>query len=217
MEIVSIFGWIAAGLVLSSFYLKTMMPLRIVAMCSNVMFIIYAVLSDAPPILVLHCLLFPLNLWRLIEAHNLRHKFAEALQVEISPALLLPFMQKCTSHQGHAIFQKGDTADKVYLLLHGKIGLEDSEHPLAEGQLFGLLGVFSNERCHSDSASCLTEVEYGVVASEKFLELVNQHPRFENYVLRTIVQRHLVLSAKSDRQAIKNFTFKTPQGAIAQL
>ena len=54
MEIVSIFGWIAAGLVLSSFYLKTMMPLRIVAMCSNVMFIIYAVLSDAPPILVLH-------------------------------------------------------------------------------------------------------------------------------------------------------------------
>ena len=217
MEIVSIFGWIAAGLVLSSFYLKTMMPLRIVAMCSNVMFIIYAVLSDAPPILVLHCLLFPLNLWRLIEAHNLRHKFAEALQVEMSPALLLPFMQKCTSHQGHAIFQKGDNADKVYLVLRGKIWLEDSEHPLAEGQLFGLLGVFSNERRHSDSASCLTEVEYGVVASEKFLELVNQEPRFENYVLRTIVQRHLVPSAKSDRLAIKNFTVKTPQGAIAQL
>ena len=217
MEIVSIFGWIATGLVLSSFYLKTMMPLRIVAMCSNVMFIIYAVLSDAPPILVLHCLLFPLNLWRLIEAHNLRHKFAEALQVEMSPALLLPFMQKCTSHQGHAIFQKGDNADKVYLVLRGKIWLEDSEHPLAEGQLFGLLGVFSNERRHSDSASCLTEVEYGVVASEKFLELVNQEPRFENYVLRTIVQRHLVPSAKSDRLAIKNFTVKTPQGAIAQL
>ena len=135
----------------------------------------------------------------------------------MSPALLLPFMQKCTSHQGHAIFQKGDNADKVYLVLRGKIWLEDSEHPLAEGQLFGLLGVFSNERRHSDSASCLTEVEYGVVASEKFLELVNQHPRFENYVLRTIVQRHLVPSAKSDRIAIKNFTFKTPQGAIAQL
>ena len=46
MDTVSIFGWIAAGLVLSSFYLKIMMPLHIVAMCSNVMFIIYAVLSD---------------------------------------------------------------------------------------------------------------------------------------------------------------------------
>ena len=46
MDTVSIFGWIAAGSVLSSFYLKIMMPLHIAAMCSNVMFIIYAVLSD---------------------------------------------------------------------------------------------------------------------------------------------------------------------------
>lgn len=217
MVTVATFGWIAAGLVLSSFYLKTMMPLRIVAMCSNVIFIIYAVLSDAPPILVLHCLLFPLNLWRLIEAHNLRHKFAAALQVEISPALLLPFMRKCSSHQGHAIFQKGDKADYVYLVLRGQVVLQDSEHPIADGQLFGLRGVFSNERRHSDSASCLTEVEYGVVASEKFLELVNQEPRFANYVLRTIVQRHLVPSAQSDRPAIKNFAVKTSKGAIAQL
>jgi CRP/FNR family transcriptional regulator, cyclic AMP receptor protein len=189
---VSIFGWIAAGLVLSSFYLKTMVPLRLVAMCSNVMFIIYAVLSDAPPILVLHCLLFPLNLWRLLEARNLRHKFAEATQVEISPAMLLPFMQKYTSRQGDAIFQKGDNADKVYLVLRGQVLLQDSEHPLADGQLFGLLGVFSNERRHTDSASCLTEVEYGVIDSEKFLEFVHQEASFENYVIGIIVQRHLM-------------------------
>jgi len=217
MDTVSIFGWIAAGLVLSSFYLKTMVPLRLVAMCSNVMFIIYAVLSDAPPILILHCLLFPLNLWRLIEAHNLRHKFAKALQVEISPALLLPFMQKCTSHQGRAIFQKGDNADNVYLVLRGQVVLQDSEHPIADGQLFGLLGVFSNERRHSDSASCLTEVEYGVVASEKFLELVTQEPRFENYVLRTIVQRHLVPGQKTKRPEIGNLTAENLHGTLGQL
>lgn len=206
MDMVSIFGWIAAGLVLSSFYLKTMMPLRIVAMCSNVMFMIYAILSDAPPILVLHCLLFPLNLWRLIEAYNLRHKYAKAVQAEISPALLLPFMQKCIGQQGHAIFQKGDNADNVYLVLRGQVLLQDSEQLIADGQLFGLRGVFSNARRQSDSATCLTEVEYGVIASEKFHELVTQEPRFESYVLRTIVQRHLVPSSKADHLAIENLT-----------
>ena len=100
-------------------------------------------------------------------------------------------MQKCTSQQGHTIFLKGDNADKVYLVLNGQIWLQDSQHPLADGQLFGLLGVFSNERRHVDSATCLTEVEYGVIGSEKFLELVHQEAGFENYVLRTIVQRHL--------------------------
>ena len=73
---------------------------------------------------------------------KLRHQLVNAARVEMLPALLIPFMQKFTSEQGHAIFQKGDNANKVYLILRGQVLLQDSKQPITEGQLFGLLGVF---------------------------------------------------------------------------
>ena len=65
-------AWIAALLVFSSFFMKTMIPLRVVAIASNVAFISYALLGleygifgRVYPILVLHSALFPLNVVRL--------------------------------------------------------------------------------------------------------------------------------------------------------
>ena len=96
MDTVSIFGWIAASLVLSSFYIRNMASLRLAAIASNVMFNIYAFLANAWPILVLHCLLFPLNLWRLLELHNLRRTLMDSslVQVQVPAVGLLPLMQK---------------------------------------------------------------------------------------------------------------------------
>jgi hypothetical protein len=63
-----IVGWMASGLVLAAFYMEAMVPLRLVAMASNVAFIVYGYLGDLPPILLLHLGLLPLNAWRLCEA-----------------------------------------------------------------------------------------------------------------------------------------------------
>ena len=62
----SAIGFIASGLVLATFGMKDMVNLRIVAICSNVAFITYALLLDLPPILILHVILLPLNGWRLM-------------------------------------------------------------------------------------------------------------------------------------------------------
>ena len=62
----SAIGFIASGLVLAAFGMKDMVNLRIVAICSNVAFIAYALLLDLPPVLVLHVILLPLNGWRLM-------------------------------------------------------------------------------------------------------------------------------------------------------
>ena len=127
METVSIFGWIAASFVLLSFYLSTMVPLRLAAIASNVMFIIYAVLANAPPILVLHCMLFPLNAWRLMEICKLRRKFMGTSAAQMSTVRLLPFMQKSSCERGRILFNSGDIADNVYVILHGQILLQDQE------------------------------------------------------------------------------------------
>jgi hypothetical protein len=51
--------------------MKKMIPLRIVALCSNLAFLIYAVSLHLFPILLLHALLLPINTWRLSEASKL--------------------------------------------------------------------------------------------------------------------------------------------------
>ncbi len=74
MNSVDMIGWLAGSLVLATFYLRSMVPLRCVALASNVAFITYGVMADALPILVLHSLLLPMNLWRLYELQRLHQR-----------------------------------------------------------------------------------------------------------------------------------------------
>ena len=55
--LIELLGWLAAGLVLLSFSLKTMVALRLAAICSNVVFFAYGWLADLLPVWTLHGLL----------------------------------------------------------------------------------------------------------------------------------------------------------------
>jgi hypothetical protein len=52
-------------MVLLTFVMKDMRLLRVLGILSNVAFITYAVLDSLPPVLVLHLLLLPVNVFRL--------------------------------------------------------------------------------------------------------------------------------------------------------
>ncbi len=67
-------GFLASALVLAAFAMKDMVNLRIVAMCSNVAFISYALVLHLMPILMLHVILLPLNGWRLAQALDGRRR-----------------------------------------------------------------------------------------------------------------------------------------------
>src|SRR6516165_4967706 len=68
----SAIGFIASGLVLATFGMKDMVNLRIVAICSNIAFIMYGFVLVLPPVLILHVMLLPLNGWRLMGAFKQR-------------------------------------------------------------------------------------------------------------------------------------------------
>jgi len=65
-------GYIASTLVLMTFMTRDMRVLRIVAILSNVAFIVYGALGWLAPILFLHGLLLPLNVIRLKQLHRSR-------------------------------------------------------------------------------------------------------------------------------------------------
>jgi hypothetical protein len=62
----AIIGYIASGLVLTTFWTNDLRRLRILAILSNIGFISYGALVWLPPVLGLHLLLLPLNAIRLM-------------------------------------------------------------------------------------------------------------------------------------------------------
>ena len=67
MVIIELLGYVASALVLATFCMRSMFSLRMVAIASNLAFISYALLARIDPVLVLHAVLLPMNVWRLIE------------------------------------------------------------------------------------------------------------------------------------------------------
>jgi hypothetical protein len=65
---VDLAGYIASSLVFLTFYMRGMVALRLVALCSNVAFLIYAFSLHLAPIVILHGALIPVNVSRLIAA-----------------------------------------------------------------------------------------------------------------------------------------------------
>ena len=60
-------GYLASALVLATFCMRGMVALRLLAIASNLAFIGYAALAGIHPVLMLHALLLPINVVRLLQ------------------------------------------------------------------------------------------------------------------------------------------------------
>jgi hypothetical protein len=61
-----ILGYAASCAVLASFLMRTMIPLRVVAIVSNILFLAFGYIQSIHPVLFLHLALLPINVWRLL-------------------------------------------------------------------------------------------------------------------------------------------------------
>jgi hypothetical protein len=189
MTAVDILGWGAGALVLLTFYLNTMIPLRVVAIISNIAFAGYALLADTTPILVLHCLLLPLNVLRLWQMHMLIRRVKRASRGNLSLDMLVPYMQVRTVPAGSTLFGQGDYAEEVFLILKGRVRIVGAGVLVKPGQLIGEMGLFTPGQKRTDTALCETEVELATVSEDRIWELFYQNPEFGAYLLRIVVQR----------------------------
>ncbi len=62
----NLLGYAAASAVFATFLMRSMVPLRLVAMLSNILFLAYGSIAHIHPILVLHAALLPINAARLV-------------------------------------------------------------------------------------------------------------------------------------------------------
>jgi hypothetical protein len=60
-------GWVAAALMVGTFACRDARCMRPLAVATNLAFIGYGLAAALPPVLALHLLLLPINLWRWCE------------------------------------------------------------------------------------------------------------------------------------------------------
>ena len=125
MTVAEFSGYVAAGLVFATFYMKTVIPLRVVGITSNVAFLVYSWLAGLLPIFVLHSTLLPLNLWQLLQIRALVREVRKTTAGDMPVEVLLPFMSPRRAAAGDVLFHRGDNALEMYYLLSGAIRLQE--------------------------------------------------------------------------------------------
>ena len=191
VDLGTVLGLVAAALYFTSYSMKSMLPLRALAIASNVFFIAYGYVQSSLPELVLHSVLLPLNASRLWEIRKLTEEIARATQDSPVSQWLLPHMTRRAFKAGDILFRKGDLADEVVYIVSGQLRLQEHDQILGPGELIGEIGLFSPDKKRTQSIICETDGELYRMTDEMIYRLYYQNPKLGFYFMRLIVERLL--------------------------
>lgn len=186
-----LFGYFASFLVFTTFYMRRMVPLRLTAIASNVAFIGYAWLDHLTPILILHGLLLPLNLFRLIELRRLVAKVVKASTEQLSIDALLPLMQRRVVGAKDVLFNVNDPAHALYYVLEGTLHLPEIDKDLGPGSIIGEIALFSETGRRTATALARTDCVVMALTKAAVLSALVQHPQLGIHLLKIVTVRML--------------------------
>lgn len=185
------FGYLGAFLMFATFYMKTIIPLRVAGIAANLAMIVYAAAASIYPVLLLQTALLPLNVVRLVQVRRLIRRVSRASRGDVDLNLLAPFMTRERASAGQVLFRKGDPSDKLYLIQSGSVRLPEVGRKLGPGEVLGEIGILSPRHARTATAVCEEDAELLTLGEEKVLELYYQHPEFGFFLVRLVIQ-HLV-------------------------
>jgi len=189
MQLPEIVGFVAAGLVLATFVMRTMLPLRILGIASNVAFMAYGWLQELSPVLILHAILLPVNVYRLVEMQRLVKVMENAAAAASDLSWMTPFMRAASFRAGDTVFRKGDPADAMYVLAAGRVRLTEFDVELGPGDVLGEIGVFAPQGERTATATCVDNCRMRRITRDMVRRLVLQNPHFAYYLIGIVTER----------------------------
>jgi CRP/FNR family transcriptional regulator, cyclic AMP receptor protein len=189
MSWVTLLGYAASGAVLATFCMSTMIPLRVVALASNVLFMSYGYFDQLYPVLILHALLLPVNALRLFQFYRLVRDMRETPREDLTVQALLPYMTRRTFAAGEVLVRKGEKADRLYYLVDGELEVADFSKVLNSGAMVGEIGVFAPNQQRTATIVCRTNCSVLELTESKAKQLYFQDRSFGFAVLQLIISR----------------------------
>ncbi len=189
MSWVNLLGYAASGAVLATFCMNTMIPLRILALASNVLFMAYGYFDHLYPVLLLHALLFPVNTFRLVQFQRLVRDMRKTPREDLSSKSLLPYMTQRKFAAGETLVRKGERADRLFYLVDGELEVADFKKVLNSGAVVGEIGVFAPNHQRTATIVCRTDCKVLELTESKAKQLYFQNRSFGFAVLQLIISR----------------------------
>ena len=191
MSWVEVLGYAASITVLATFCMSTMIPLRILALASNVLFAAYGYFDHLYPVLILHVTLFPINFLRLVQFQKLINDVRNTHREDLPIDSLLPYLTKREVAAGTTLIRKGERADRLYYLSEGELELTDFAKTLQRGAILGEIGVFAQVQERTGTIVCRTDCRLYELSESKAKQLFFQDRSFGFAILQLIINRLL--------------------------
>jgi len=187
---------IGSAFFVATLLMRTMMPLRISNMISNVFFIAFGALGADIKTFLMYLLLLPINGVRLYQMRKLVKMARTATKGDKSMEWLKPFMTERKYRKGDKLFKKGDAANEMFLTIGGKFLVTEFNIELPPGSLMGELGFLTPNNRRTATIECIEAGDVLSIEYDKLLEIYFQNPEFGYYFLILTSQRLLENNAK---------------------
>ncbi len=191
MDLANLLGLIGAIFYVASVTLRTMIPLRIAAIISNVLFMGYGLMAKALPTFFMYAVLLPINCFRLYQIQQLVKRVKIASQGDLDMEWLKPFMTKRNFNAGDVLFHKGDVANAMYYTVTGKFLVKEFGVELPPGRVMGELGFLAPDNKRTATVECIEDGQVLFIIYDKVRELYFQDPDFGFYLLKLTSERLL--------------------------
>lgn len=189
MSRAELIGYAAAACVFVTFYMKTMVPLRIAGIVSNVLFIAYGYDLLAYPVLILHVVLLPLNIIRLRQMLKLISQIEAATKDDTNLDWVKPFSSVRDIRAGEVLFRQGDPAQEMFFVVSGRLRVPERQAELKSGDVFGELGLLQADRSRTATVQCTESGQLLRISYDQVKQLYVQDPKFGFYFLHLVSKR----------------------------
>ena len=196
-DLITAIGLLGGAFYLASHFMRGMVPLRTLSLCSNVALITYALFEKhfdwqelvVLPEFLLNTILLPMNAKRLVEILRLTKQIEQVTEKSPVSEWLLPHMHLHKHHAGHVLFRQGDEADEIFYVASGTLKLEGIGATIGAGELIGEIALFSAEKKRTLTIVCETDCELYTMTDEQIYRLYYQNPKLGFYFMKLIVER----------------------------
>lgn len=187
----TVLGFVGAGLMVTSYLMKSMLPLRYVALAANVFLVAYAIAGNSWPTMVLYLAMIPINLKKVAEIRKLVRAIETARADTPIADWLLPHMSRRQARAGETLWSKGDVATEMVYVHTGQLRLVEHDRLLGAGELVGEIGLFAPDNRRTGSVTCETDCTLYTLSAEGVAKLYFQNPKLGFHVVRLVVARLL--------------------------
>jgi CRP-like cAMP-binding protein len=174
----------ASVFVVATTTMRTMIPLRVFAILTNIILIATAIPLHNYLVILLQALVLVLNSYRLHQMLQLVRDVKRSVNSDLSMDWLKPFMTERKCSAGEILFYKDEKAEDMLYIVSGRFKLVESGIELPVGAIVGELGMLSPQKVRTQSLECIEDGLILSVSYNKVEELYVQNPAFGFYFLR---------------------------------